>query len=601
MIEPEKIYLVGNPNSGKTTIFNSLTGQDKQTGNYSGVTVSTSSAKIQNTNFTLIDLPGTYSLKARSKDEQIAIDQITSIKDKDLILYIADAHQLKLHLLLFRQLQNLQKRICLVVNHIKGVHATSIEINTLSKQLDCQVFEFIQSNSTDFVQKALTTQLSRKRTESTFESYKIINNILEASNYQTEQSSTFIQQLNYYTTHPIFGLLIFCTLLLAVFQILFSFADVPISIIESSFEFISEQIKPLFNDHWIGSIVCDAILASLAAVVVFVPQIALLFLFIELLNQSGYLPRASFLTDGILRKFGLSGAVSIPIISSFACTVPAIMATRTIESKKKRLIATLVLPFITCAARLPVYVLIISLVIPSGVLMGLSYKSIVMFSLYALGVLITLLSALILSKLLPKETHPTSQIKQIPAYQIPKIKEVLWVVYVRLKAFFTDAGKYIFFASIILWFLANNSNSNYFYDQNPITIQESYLGQMGKAIEPVIRPLGYDYKIGIAIISSFAAREVFVGTLATIHNLDEENEQGLLTSMQQDVFSDGSKVYSLATGVSLLLFYAFSLQCISTIAVVKKETGSWLYTSAQFVLMCLVGYLAAFATYQILS
>jgi len=603
--QKEIVYILGNPNSGKTTLFNYFTGQKEKTGNYEGVTVSSKEAsfKIEDREVTLVDVPGTYSLSPRSEEERIAVENIKAITTEK-ILFIADIHSLKLHLFLFSQLKSLGLNMVLVLNKLTSKKQASLNVGLLSKEIQAPVavFDIDQSyaqNIKCFQKLEHFFESIDPQKHTVLEHYERVEAWLKRAVYSTKIAPrSWVEKI---TVHPFWGTLLFFVVLLVVFQVLFSVAEYPIHWIEALFEGLSYYIQPLFNGHWVGSLLVDGVLTGIAGVVVFVPQIGLLFLLLELLDQSGYLPRAAYLMDGLMKKIGLSGRSVIPMISSYACAVPAIMASRSIKHKKERLISILTLPFITCSARLPVYLLLISLVVPSTLVLGIiSLKTLVLFGLYLLGIGTTMLASWVLSRYLPKEATPYF-LMQIPAYQKPSLGVVLKVVWSKTKSFLLGAGKYIVLSSMVLWLLGNIGPEKAFYKESPPALTDSYLGLAGKAIEPVIKPLGYDWKIGISIISSFAAREVFVGTMATIYRLEESDEKGLMETMKADVHHTGNKVYTLATGISLLLFYAFSLQCVSTIAIVKKETGGWKWPVIQFIAMLCIAYCSAFTAYQLFS
>ncbi len=601
-------YISGNPNAGKTSFFNQICGTHLKTGNYDGVTTSIQQKTIEyNTkSFTFYDLPGTYSLQPRSEDEKVATEKIKNIQQNSLVVYIAPLQNLRQDLLLFYQIKNLGLPIILVLQESKH---NSIDVEQLSKALGIPVFfqknvQKIDSFLKAIFKKNTKTDTAHPSKEMGYLSiYQNIDRVLKVSQYQQDQQNNTLQDsLHKLSTHPILGIVLFCIVLLGLFQLLFTFSDYPIAFIEYSFEKTSLLSAHLFENHWFSRLLSQAIIPGIAGVVVFIPQIAFLFFILEWLSQSGYLPRASFLMNGLFTKIGLTGNAMIPMVSAHACAVPAIMATRTIADPKKRLISNLVIPFLSCSARLPVYVLLITLVIPSGLFLGLSYKSWALFLLYFLSIFTTALAAFILSKTVtPISTSPQKNITQLPALRWPEIYKVCVVVFTQCKRFVLEAGKYIFFASIILWFLASNGPNMSFYKTSEPQIEHSYLAIAGKAIEPVIKPLGYNWKIGVGIISSFAAREVFVGSMAAIYGMSDENEQGLIHAMRQDVFEDGSSVYSLATGMSLLVFYALALQCISTIAVVKKETKTFKWPLLQFLGMTTLAIFCAKITYVLFS
>lgn len=611
-----QIYIVGNPNSGKTTIFNFLTGLKQKTGNYSGVTIEKKShdTRFKKVKITLTDLPGTYSLKPRSLDEEIALREIKSTQKDGVLLYVADATSLKLHLYLFMQLRELGYPMVLLINHLDAKTNVTFKKEILQQELEVPVMEFNNIGSSfkeDLYTELIAQQNQHKNARSKtsiLEKYEQIDALLKKSQYQQKEEggrSSFVNALDRLTTHKFWGFVIFAVISLAIFQVIFSWAEYPMKGIEFFFETINDVIKPRLPNHWVSSFLTDGLLSGLAGVLVFVPQIALLFFFINFLEQVGYMPRVSFLLDKIMKKVGLSGKSVIPLLSGYACAIPAIMATRTIKSNKERMIAIMVLPFVTCSARLPVYVLIAAVAIPATKVFGfLDLRGLVLFAMYILGILTSLIAASVISRFAKEQAQSNFFLMEIPSYKLPNFKALLAGVFDKVKIFLVDAGKIILIASLVLWLLGNIGSNTSVFSGDDVSINDSYLGQTGKAIEPVIRPLGYDWKIGIAIVTSFAAREVFVGTLATIYGIENDDEEntGLMAKMKNDYNAQtGDAVFSVATGVSLLLFYAFALQCMSTMAIVKRETQSWKWPIIQFVAMFVLAYGSAFIAFQVFS
>ena len=395
--------------------------------------------------------------------------------------------------------------------------------------------------------------------------------------------------------------------------------------IDSFFAQSSDWIKATLPPGVLTNLLAEGVMAGIGGIVIFVPQIAFLFLFISLLEESGYMSRVVFLMDRLMRPFGLSGKSLVPLISGTACAIPAVMATRTIEDWKERLITILVTPFTTCSARLPVYLIVISLVIPQTTYLGLSLQALTLMALYALGFIAALLAAALLNKTV-KVKKRTLFVVEMPHYKMPLFKNVALTVVEKTKSFVLGAGKIILALSIVLWFMGSNGWSEAFqnaeqhvqerpevvsgqWDQTRIDqevssykLEHSLIGQMGKTIEPVVRPLGFDWKMGIAIITSFAAREVFVGTLATLYAVGSDEGETIKQRMasERDPVT-GAPLFNLAYGISLLLFYAFAMQCMSTLAVVKRETNSWYWPAAQLVFMSLIAYVLALIAYQTLS
>tara|TARA_B100001057_G_C22746202_1_gene909842 strand:- start:144 stop:1367 length:1224 start_codon:yes stop_codon:yes gene_type:complete len=407
---------------------------------------------------------------------------------------------------------------------------------------------------------------------------------------------------------------------MTIFQSIFDWSSIPQDFIDNTFASLSELVKSKLPDGVFTSLLSEGIIPGLGGIVIFIPQIAFLFLFISILDETGYMSRVVFLMDRGLRRFGLNGKSVIPLISGTACAIPAVMATRNIENWKERLITILVTPFTTCSARLPVYAILIALVIPQGSFLGLSYQGLMLMFLYLIGFGMALISAWILSKTL-KIKSKSYFVVEMPNYKLPLLKNIGITVWEKTKTFITEAGKIILAISIILWVLASNGPGENFskaeqiiktnnaeLDQETLTnkinsfkLEHSYIGILGKSIEPIISPLGYDWKIGIALISSFAAREVFVGTLATIYSVESNAEETIKNQMASEVKSDGKPLFNLASGISLMLFYAFAMQCMSTLAIVKKETNSWKWPLIQLFSMSLLAYTIALLTYQILA
>jgi ferrous iron transport protein B len=431
-------------------------------------------------------------------------------------------------------------------------------------------------------------------------------------------------RLDQILTHRIYGYLIFSAVLLIIFQFIFSFASIPMDFIDSQFVQLSSWIANLLPEGVLSKLISQGLIPGIGGVLVFVPQIAILFFFISLLEESGYLSRVVFIMDRLMRPFGLNGKSVVPLLSSVACAIPGIMSARTISDWKERLITILVAPFMSCSARIPVYTLLISLVIPKTYIAGvLNLQGIVLFGLYLLGIVFALATAVIL-KLLIKSGKPGFHVMELPDYKTPRLYNVGLTVYEKVKIFIFDAGKIIVAISILLWALASygpNSRENNLSKlrqkanytaanqaqqqelESSLLLSQSYIGHFGKWMEPVIKPLGYDWKIGIALLSSFAAREVFVGSLATIYSVgnDTDNNKRLVQKLKDEKYEDGSSVYSLATGGSLLIFYVFAMQCMATLAVVKRETNSWKWPLIQLAFMGIIAYLSAFIVYQLLS
>ena len=693
------VALIGNPNTGKTSVFNSLTGLNQKVGNYPGITVEKKEGICKlprGVKAHIIDLPGTYSLNASSLDENVVIELLLNKNDKDfpdVAVVVSDVENLKRNLLLFTQIKDLEIPCLLVINmadrmRYKGI---SLDIDYLEEQLEtkialvstrknegidnlkqligsykdlpttpCLNASEIDPDYFDRLRKAFPNQLlyklwlvitqdvnfgktdrkeiddinsfktksksdlKRLQQKETIKRYQFINNTLKkGQTIDASLAKDLRSKFDRVLTHKVWGYVIFGFILLTIFQAIYDWSSVPMDFIDSTFASLSEWAKTTLPEGAFTNLIAEGIIPGLGGIVIFIPQIAFLFLFISVLEESGYMSRVVFLMDRIMRRFGLSGKSVVPLISGTACAIPAIMATRNIESWKERLITILVTPFTTCSARLPVYLIIISLVIPEGRIFGLSYQALTLMLLYLIGFGAAIISAYILDKIL-KIKNKTFFVVEMPNYKLPLLKNVALTVLEKTKSFIFGAGKIILAISIVLWFLAsygpgenfNNAEeiiSTEYASQNlsaqdlqqktaSYKLEHSFIGITGRTIEPAIRPLGYDWKIGIAIVSSFAAREVFVGTLATIYSVGSDEEETIKNRMAGEVNPIlGGPLFNFASGISLLLFYAFAMQCMSTLAIVKKETNSWKWPTLQFVIMTAIAYIAALIAYQFLK
>jgi len=697
-----KVALIGNPNVGKTSIFNLLTGMNQHVGNYPGVTVDkkVGFCKLsQIINARIYDLPGTYSTNPNSMDEKVAVSCLLDRDDidfPDVVVVVADVENLKQNLYLFTQIKDfgiptilainmadrmkprgitidipaleaaLHTRIALVstrqktgieelkeliINYKKLSLETLVDIaridppffSSLKEKFPneelgklwmviSQNFEVVGALRKMEIQKEnikTEAEIKRMQQRETILRYQVINNALKDTYKVTAVGTRAL--LDKILLHKVWGYVIFMAILLLIFQVIFYVSEYPKGWIESALGWVGEWLSGILPEGSLTSLLVDGVIPGLTAVVSFVPQIALLFFFISLLEESGYMSRVVFLMDRIMRPFGLNGKGTIPLISGAACAIPAVMATRTIESWRERLIAILVTPFITCSARLPIYLIIIKLVIPQGNYFFFDNQAVALFALYMLGVFMAIFSAWLLNKFLVlKHTIKTHFIIEMPTYKVPLARNVLLTVYEKSKAFVVNAGKIIFFMTVLIWFLQTHGLSEKYRNAETHTEQmaaqygwdedqkehyllsyrteNSLLGNMGKFVEPVFRPLGYDWKISIAVLGSFAARETFVSTLATIYSLGEVDvEEGeaeqrtVITRLQEEMRPDGTPMFNLATGVSILLFFASAMQCISTFAIVRKETNSWKWAIIQWLFMTGFAYLSAFVAYQILS
>lgn len=691
-----KVALIGNPNVGKTSVFNHLTGLNQQVGNYPGITVDKKvgvSKLNETTRAKIIDLPGTYSLNASSIDENVVIELLLNKNDEDfpdVVVVVTEVENLKRNLLLFTQIKDLEIPTLLVINmsdrmQLKGIELdipyleetlkTKIALVSSRKNIGIEAIKELilnyKSLSTepclnassidpeyfDRLRKAFPnqllyklwlvitqdvnflnlqrkeiennftkshTELKRLQQKETIKRYQFINDTLKIGQSIDKSKASDIQtKLDNILTHKVFGYIIFFGILLLIFQSIFDWSSVPMDFIDSTFANLSSYTKENLPAGKFTDLISDGIIPGIGGIVIFIPQIAFLFLFISVLEESGYMSRVVFLMDKIMRKFGLSGKSIVPLISGTACAIPAIMGTRNIENWKERLVTILVTPFITCSARLPVYAILISLIIPEKRVFGLSLQGLTLMSLYFIAFLMAIASAYLLNRIL-KLKCKSYFVVEMPSYKVPMFKNVAINVLEKTKAFVTGAGKIILALSVILWFLGSHGSSNFDnaeeiinkQHEKPLTqearedivnaykLENSYIGMMGKSIEPAIKPLGYDWKIGVAVVSSFAAREVFVGTLATIYSVGSqgEDEGTIKLKMAEDIHPEtGEKIFNFATGVSLLLFYAFAMQCVSTLAIVKKETNSWKWPLIQLFFMSGFAYISALIAYQLLK
>lgn len=640
----KNIILIGNPNTGKSTLFNSLTGLNQKIGNFPGVTVDkkTGSFNVDETKIYVTDLPGTYSLSPNSEDEKVAKQYIEKSGKDDIIVIVADATNLKRNLLLCSQIIDLNKQVILVLNmmDLLQLNKQEIDLNKLSSQLNCPVIpinarigkgtEQLKASIISFVKKKnkfLELSQPLNSVDETMARFKIIDQILATclTKDGEDKSYLFTKKVDNIITHKIYGYLIFLSILFIIFQAIFSWSSYPMDLIENGFLLLGEFVSNNLPEGMINDLIVNGILAGLGGIVIFVPQIAILFAFITILEDTGYMARVSFLMDRILRHFGLNGKSIIPLISSSACAIPAIMGARTIANYKERLITIMVAPLISCSARIPVYTILIALVVPDESYYGIfNIQGLLIMGLYLLGFVAAILSAWVMKFLIKSKQESTFTL-EMPIYRSPRWKNVGFEVLSKVKIFLFDAGKVIIAISIILWLLSSYGPGDNFKQitekyQTEKTIQQysgseissliasekleaSYAGVIGKTIEPAIKPLGFDWKIGISLVTSFAAREVFVGTMATLYSVgDEDNtksirEKMMLAKNQQT----GEKLYTKATTFSLLIFYVFAMQCMATLAVVYRETNSIKWPIIQVVYMGALAYFSSLLVYTIFS
>lgn len=689
------IALIGNPNCGKSTLFNHLTGLSQHTGNFPGITVDKKTGVvIDNTgrDIILTDLPGTYSLYPTAKDDMIVVETLmntNSTNRPDAIMYVADVTFLKKQLLLLSQVADLGIPCKLVLTMAE--YRSKEEIDALIKQLNnifgIEVIAVSIRERLNLEQLSdAITNLEGWHTPKSFYSFskdenklieaigsaldikKNYSNLLIARHYKSlsflsesdrinieaindqcqyspikyevqeimgrydhldriikdaapllpigQQIST--SKIDRIVTHPIIGPLIFISIMVLMFQAVYSWSGLPMDWIEQLFGWTSSTIANLAPDFWLTDLIANGLIAGLGGIVIFAPQIAILFLLIAILEESGYMSRVVYLFDPLMRRFGLNGRSLIAMISSGACAVPAIMSTRTIKNEKERLNTILTSPLISCSARLPVYTVLIGLMVPNAKIGFFNAQGLAFMGVYMLSIVSTLIAAYII-KLCIGVNKTGSLLIELPLYRIPVWRDIWISVWSKIKIFLLEAGKIILMISLLLWFLASfgpgdhkskalseidamgiKDGSMYADMLSAKELEYSYIGHIGKTIEPLIKPLGYDWKIGIALITSFAAREVFVGTMATIYSVgSNDNETSIRERMRQEINPvTGKPVYTLATSLSLLIFYLYAMQCMSTVAVVRRETGGWKWPIIQFSYMTALAIIGAFLVFQ---
>jgi ferrous iron transport protein B len=612
-----KIVLVGNPNCGKSSLFNNLTKLKQKITNVPGTTIENKVGTVTQgkRKIELIDTPGTYSFNPKSLDEKEAIRVFFEDPPPDTILYIADASNLKRNLFYFSQLAQHRTPMILALNmiDIADFKGFEIDVERLEKELGIRVFKINArtGEGVNSLKKALFKDqfvphyTFGSENDHTHEShYDSIAKLLNKTTKIKTKRELITGKIDAFATHPVLGYLIFLLVLLFIFQSVFTLASYPMDWIENGFGMLGEYLTEILPDGWLKKLIIHGLVAGIAGVVVFVPQIAILFFFMSLLEDTGYMARVSFIMDKMLRGLGLSGKSVVPLLSGAACAIPAIMSTRNIENWKDRLITIMVTPLMSCSARLPVYTLLISMAIPNTPVFGLiSLQALVMLSMYVLGTVAALVAAIVF-KWFIKYNIPSYFIMELPVYHSPRWGNIWVNCWQKSRSFVTEAGKVILIISVVLWFLASygpKADQSLGIQESP-TLEQSYAGHFGKAIEPSIAPIGFDWKIGIALITSFAAREVFVGTMSTIYSVgDEDNFDQLREKMNKDRHKNGEPVYSLAVILSLMVFYAFAMQCMSTLAVVYKETRSWKWPMIQFGYMTVLAYFGSWVVFSLFS
>ncbi|MCW3462385.1 ferrous iron transport protein B [Chitinophaga nivalis] len=708
MQAPINIALVGNPNSGKSSLFNALTGLNQKVSNFPGVTVDKKTGTAQivpGLTANIIDLPGTYSLYPKSADEYVTYDVLINPNSDDLpdmVIIVADASNLKRNLLFCSQIIDLKIPVIIALTMMDLARKKGVEIDLdglerelgvpvvainprknkgvaeLKKIIDLSARTQYSNPPRDFINNgdlarpvietvkqvlscksdygalhiavnvddlAFVTPAAKKSIEESLRSsqfnktkvqaeeimqrYARIKHIMKNTVVETDplQKQLRSEKIDDLLLHRFWGYVILLVVMFLLFQSIFWLASYPMDWIEGSFGALSGWLSSVLPDNKITDVFINGILAGISGFAVFIPQIMILFGLITVLEDTGYMARISFLTDRLMRQVGLNGKSVMPLISGVACAVPAIMATRTIENKKERLITIMVTPLMSCSARLPIYTMMIALVIPDNRVLGiLGLRGLAMMGLYLLGFFMAIFIAAVM-KLFVKIKEKSYFIMELPVYRAPRWKNVGTTMVEKAKIFVKDAGKVIVVISVILWFLASYGPASRMepvhakYEKLLSEVKEdspeaaelnkqfqseklahSYAGILGHVIEPVIRPLGFDWKIGIALITSFAAREVFVGTMATLYSVGEDpdnNNATLREKMEAATWPDGAPVYTLASGLSLMIFYAFAMQCMSTLAIVRRETKSWKYPVIQLVYMTALAYVCSFIIFQI--
>ena len=699
-----KIALVGNPNTGKSTLFNLLTGLNQKIGNFPGITVDKKIGYCKLSSgqqAEIIDLPGTYSLYPKSKDESVVFQVLAdkqNVSHPDLIVVIADATNLRRNLLLYTQVADLNLPVILVLNmtDMAQKEGINIDVNKLSERLGVQVVAISARSKTglDDLKQAIahTTRIatqekgpdmnmlaaeaieevkamvgtdndyyalqllhqhehldhfahqydqfetieknhhfetSKLQAAETIARYRYLSTVLSGVIEDTGAVKKFVMsdRIDAVLTNRFWGFFIFLFILFFVFNAIFSWAAYPMDLIEESFAWLTTAGHENLPPGILTDLFLDGVVAGLGGIVIFIPQIAILFAFISILEDTGYMSRVTFMMDKIMRKFGLSGRSVVPMIGSIACAVPSIMSARTIESWKDRIITIMVAPLVSCSARLPVYTLLISLIIPDTKVLGfVSLQALTLMGMYVISIVAAIVVAFVM-KLIIKAKEKSYFIMELPVYRMPRWGNVLYTMYEKSKTFVLEAGKVIIAISIVLWVLASYGPGDRFQtiekkyaqielqkdsvqistlekDKSAEKLENSYAGILGHVIEPSIRPLGFDWKIGIALITSFAAREAFVGTMATIYSVDsgDGNEGTIRDKMRvaKDA-NTGLPLFTFATGFSLMLFYAFAMQCMSTVAVVYRETKSWKWPVIQLIYMTVLAYVASLIAYQLLK
>jgi ferrous iron transport protein B len=652
-----KVALVGNPNTGKSSIFNFFTGLNQHVGNFPGVTVDKKNGQLDLGNgrkAEILDLPGTYSIFPRSTEESVVYDVLSNKSHNshpDIVIVVVDATNLERNLLLFTQVHDLGLPviIALTMGDVGENKNLKVDAEALSLAFNSTVVCLVNGRTGEGMDKlkrailsepkkgsvvygkksieSITKDLDAQAIDAT-ERYAIIRKTLHHIQHKKTNglSNSFTGKLDRILIHPVWGYAIFISVLLIIFQFIFSIASFPMEWIDGAFLQFSKYTKSILPEGVLTDLLAEGIIPGIGGVAVFIPQIALLFFFLSLLEESGYMARVVFIMDKLVRPFGLNGKSVVPLMSSVACAIPGIMATRTIKNLKERLITIMVAPLMSCSARIPVFTLLIALVIPNKFLWGVvNLQGLCLLAMYSLGIISALMVGAFM-KAFMKTKERSYLIMEMPSYKFPRWRHVFINLWEKVRIFVFDAGKIIVAISIVLWALASygpgermekalamvekpsvhSVDSDKIYEQqlNAVRLENSFIGILGKSIEPVIKPLGYDWKIGISLITSFAAREVFVGSMATIYSVGEdfEEDESLTERLRGEKNPEtGKPVYNLASGLSLMVFYVFAMQCMATFAVVKRETASWKWPLIQVVYMGVLAYLGALITYNLFS
>ncbi|HAE63755.1 TPA: ferrous iron transporter B [Acinetobacter baumannii] len=607
-METKNIALVGNPNCGKTSLFNTLTGTRQKVANYAGVTVERKEGFFKlpsGDTVRVLDLPGTYSLKPSSLDEEVTravcFGELRGEVIPDIFVCVVDATNLHLHLSLVLEVRALNRPMLLVLNMMDEVRKRGIAIDTtkLSQLLGIPVVESVAVKTKGI--QGLLTQLDQKNLFvapyhsdlSHFDQIKYITKQVILKNDNGDKRTAFLDKI---FLHPVFGLLILTFTMFVMFQAVFIWAQPLISFVEDSISWFGGAIGPLITHPLLRSLVVDGVIAGAGSVLAYMPQILILFFFILILEESGYLPRAAFLLDKLMSKAGLSGRSFIPLLSSFACAIPGVMATRSISSERDRLATIMIAPLMTCSARLPVYALLIAAFIPNKLVYGwLSLQGLVLFGLYMSGIVSALLVSLFL-KLVRKDKTESIFIFELPTYRIPDVRNVALGLYDRATIFLKRVGGIIVALSILLWFLVTFPLP----PDNPTMppINYSIAGQLGHLIHPIFAPIGFTWEICIALIPAMAAREVIIAALGVIYAMSGDEDAVTQTLLSQISGPDG---WGLATGMSLLVWFIFAPHCLATLATIRRETGSWKQPVVMAVYLFSLAYLFSFITYQVIS